>query len=296
MTLAPGCDAYEGTFEISDDGGDFDVIILGAGLAGLSAAFYLLHTRPGTRILLLEANNYAGGNAARDEGLPLPVAASTAGAFCIFPYADFLYEIYRELGIEWEKHKIESPGDCYFLDENTPGVKSGYRGWQPDLWLSPGKLKGLPYDRRIMEDFVRCAKAWDEWASKPGRPNDPPDRSSPQYDYLSEMTLAEYLLNVLHCDPSVVDFYTSYTIDCLGGTPHSVNAHSAISFLTSEYAEDCFAYPGGTAEVAARLVNWLTKSDTSDRAVEIRLRAVALRVDHGRLSFEAQSQRHLFQG
>ena len=90
VTLAPGCDAQAGKFEIFDDAGEFDVIILGAGLAGLSAAFFLLQKRPGARIVLLEANSYAGGNAARDEGPPLPVAASTAGALSALPYNDFL--------------------------------------------------------------------------------------------------------------------------------------------------------------------------------------------------------------
>ncbi|MGA3303850.1 MAG: FAD-dependent oxidoreductase, partial [Methylovirgula sp.] len=278
VTLAPGCDAHEGKFEISDDGGDFDVIILGAGLAGLSAAFYLLHGRPGTRILLLEANNYAGGNAARDEGPPLPVAASTAGAFSSPPYG-FLHQIYGAIGIDWEKYIIESPKDCYFFDENAPRVKAGYRGWLDEgRLLSPDHVKDGPYSEPIIHDINRSVQAWKDWGDKTGGPDDPPDRSDPRYDYLSEMTLADYLSNVLHCDPAVVDIYTNYTIDCMGGTAHSVSAHTAISFLSSEY-QTSFAYPGGTSEIAARLVNWLTNSDASNRAAEIRLRAVALRVD-----------------
>jgi len=282
VTLARGCDGREGKFEISRDDDAFDVIIVGAGLAGLSAAFYLLHGRPGTRILLLEANNYAGGNAARDEGSPLPVAASTAGAFCTVPYTDFLRQIYREIGLDWEKYIISSPSDCYFFDENTPGVKPGHRGWQLDFLGSLGKLNNPPYSQRIIDDLARCVKTFAGWIGKSGRPNDPPDISSPRYDYLSEMTLAEYLINVLHCDPIVVDFYTDYTCDCMGGTPYSVNAHSVISFLSSEYAQDAFAYPGGTSEIAARLVRWLTKLDAGkgrEHVADIRLNAVALRID-----------------
>lgn len=282
ITLAAGCDDHKGRFEISDDGGDFDVIIVGAGLAGLSAAFYLLHKRPGARILMLEANNYAGGNAGSDEGAPLPVAASTAGAFSTFPYTDWLEQIYREIGINWEDYTIESPTDNYFFDENTPGVKPGYRGWQIDFLTSLGKLKNPPYNQRIIDDLAKCVRVFGEWDERSGGPDDPPDRSSPAYDYLSEMTLAEYLTNVLHCDPAVVDFYTSYTIDCMGGTPHHVSAHSVISFLSTEYAGKVFAHPGGTSEIAKRLVRWLTKSDAPNgqaHAVDIRLDAVALRVD-----------------
>jgi spermidine dehydrogenase len=282
VTLAPGCDAHAGKFDISDDGMDFDVIIVGAGIAGLSAAYFLMQGRPGTRVLLLEASNYAGGNAARDEGSPLPVAASTAGAYCLFPYTDFLRKIYREIGIDWEKYIIKPPSDCFFFDENTPGVKPGYRGWRLDFPGSPDKLKTPPYSQRIIDDLARCVKTFEGWSHKPGKPNDPPEISNPRYDYLSEMTLAEYLTNVLHCDPIVVDFYTGYTTDCMGGTAYSVNAHSSICFLSSEYGQEAFAYPGGTSEIAARLVHWLTKSGArkgADHAPEIRLNAVALRVD-----------------
>ena len=74
-----------------------------------------------------------------------------------------------------------------------------------------------------------------------GGPDDPPDNSSPEYDYLGQMTLADYLIKELRCDPIVVEFYSNYTTDCMGGTAHSVNAHTAISFLSSEHAGVCFA-------------------------------------------------------
>jgi spermidine dehydrogenase len=283
VTLSAGCDGREGKFTISDDGADYDVIIVGAGLSGLSAAFYILQERPQTRILMLEANNYAGGNAARDEGSPLSVPASTAGAFCGFPQTEWLKKIYQELDIDWTKHVIQPPGDSYFFDEYTPGVKPGYRGWQasaggaPEFMFTLDTIKDPPYDEKIMAELGRCSKDFSRWYDVPGGPDDPPDMSDPKYDYLSQMTLAEYITDVLGCDQTVVDFFTSYTIDCTGGTPYSVNAHTALSFLASEYTNqglDNFAFPGGTSEIALRLVNWLKQ-----HAVEIRLGAVALRID-----------------
>src|SRR5262249_9499724 len=59
VTLAPGCDGLDGRFPIADDDQEYDVIIAGAGIAGLSTAFYLLRRRPGLRILMLEANEFA---------------------------------------------------------------------------------------------------------------------------------------------------------------------------------------------------------------------------------------------
>jgi spermidine dehydrogenase len=289
VTLAPGCDSREGTFPVADEGEDFDVIVVGGGLAGLSAAFYLLRRRPDLKLILLEANAFAGGNAASDDQAPLPVRASTAGAYDAMPDTDYVRELYRETGVDWNKHIIRrTEGDSYFFDETTPGVKPGYRGWRINMLPSLAKRKTRrpvarqddPYDQRVMEDLARCVEAFTDWGKKPGAPDEPPDLSDPKYDYLSAMSFASYLTDVLHCDPRVVDFYTSYTADCLGGTPRSVNAHTATSFLSSDYTENLFAYPGGTSEIARQLLHWLTGSQQSTRrALTIELQAVALRVD-----------------
>ena len=283
VTIAPGCDAYAGEYEISEDSGEFDVIILGGGLAGLSSAFYLLQERPGIRILILEANGYAGGNAARDDGPPLPVAASTAGAYAIVRSTGYLADLYKKIGVEMEKYLLKAPYDCYFLDENCTGVKPGSSGWQADLLLPDGKLRAAPFSQKIIEDLARTSKVWNDFSGATTGPKDPPDESGPQFDYLSQMTLADYLTNVLHCDPAVVDFYSAYTIDCLGGTAHSVNAHSAIAFLAAEYSDnaDDFACPGGNAGIASKLVKYLTDPDSArgrDKPVDIRLDAIALKV------------------
>lgn len=239
VTLASGCDGKEGKFQVLNDDEDVDVIVLGGGLAGLSAAFYLLRRSPGLKILLLEANPYAGGNASCDDQPQLPVPASTAGAYCTTPYTYFLREVYKKTGVDWNKHIIEHPIDSYYFDEHAPGA---------------------------------------------------PDLSSPRYDCLSQMSFASYLTDVLHCDPIVAEFYTCYTVDCLGGTSHNVNAHTAISFLSSDYiAGKFFAYPGGTTEIATRLTHWLIKPDKGNRptgSFKMQLQAVALRVD-----FDAQSSK-----
>jgi hypothetical protein len=279
VTLAPGCDAFEGNFSISDDAENFDVIIVGTGLAGLSAAFYLLRRRAGTRILLLDANHYAGGNAGRDDGAPLPVPASTAGAYCCHtPYLDFLPEFYREMKIDWTQYSIPDPSDCYYFDEYTPGVKRGYRGWNIDT-LDNG-LKLVPYEKHVVDDLLRSAEDINAWEKTRIGLQDPPDGSSDQNDYLSEMTLDHYLTEVLHCDPIVSDFYTLYTIDALGGTTRQVNAHSALNFLAGEFSDDLFTFPGGTSEVARRLMAWLTSSGRI-KSPRIQLNSVALRIDIG---------------
>jgi len=277
VTLAPGCDGRDGRFPIAEDAETYDVVIVGAGLAGLGAAYFLLEERPGTRILLLEANPRTGGNAARDEGPPLAVPASTAASYCVAPYTDFQKGLYTALGIEWERHKIEAPLYSYFFDTHTPGISPGAHGWNIDTFGTG--LGKVPYPEKVVADLLRCREDFRRWAHTDGAPTDPPEASSPRYDHLSGITFEAYLTDTLRCDPRVADFYTRYTVDALGGTAAQVNAHSAISFLSGEYG-DLFTFPGGTSELAIRLVRWLARAEEAGRgAVEMRLAAIALRAD-----------------
>ena len=298
VTLAPGCDAFQGSFPICDEGEEFDAIIVGAGLAGLSSAFYLLRKRPKARILLLEANPYAGGNAGRDDLPPLPVVASTAGAYCVAPTTGFLRELYRELKINWKEHLIADPSDSYYFDEYTPGVKAGYRGWNIGT-LDVG-MKDVPYEKHVVSDLLKSRRAILKLGSgRHVKITDPPDFSSRRYDYLSEVTLEDYLTNTLHCDPIISDFYSLYTIDALGGSAHYVNAHSAISFMSGEFGNYLFAFPGGTSEVARRLTLWLGgigRSGELGPPARNRNECGRLEGRRGCGAVAAERQRHLFPG
>jgi hypothetical protein len=72
------CDSFQGSQPILTDNGNYEVIIVGSGMSGCSAAFYLTQQRPGTKILLLDGQRTPGGNANRDDAAPIPDVASTA--------------------------------------------------------------------------------------------------------------------------------------------------------------------------------------------------------------------------
>ncbi len=248
------CDSFTGNQPILADNGNYEVIIVGSGMSGCSAAFYLTRQRPGTRILILDGQATPGGNANRDDAAPIPVAGSTATAYAVQPYAPFLNDIYDTTGILWQNYIVPAPFYSYFFDGNTPFALPGVRSWNLDTY---GKgTKDMPYPTAIVNDLQAAKQDLSNWYHKVGAPTDPADNSDPKFDYLSPMTFDNYLTQVKGFHPAVSDFYTRYAVDALTGTTSQASAYTSISFLGAEYFP-LFTYPGGNSGMLRRIVKWL---------------------------------------
>jgi len=258
VALSPSpCDSYQGGQAILADNGNYDVIIVGAGMSGCSAAFYITQQRPGTKILILDGQVTPGGNANRDDAPPIPDVASTATAYAVQPYAPFLDNIYNTTGILWQNYVVPSPFYSYFFDSMTPYVNPGTKSWNIDTY---GKgLDTVPYPSQIVNDLKSARADLMNWYHKPGAPTDPADNSDPKYDYLSPMTFDDYLTQVKGFHPAVSDFYTRYAVDALDGTTAQASAYTSISFLGAEYFPE-FAYPGGNSGMLRHILKWLIPS------------------------------------
>ncbi len=289
-------DETQGSFPIQEDPTQADVIIVGSGISGLSSAFYLSQHHPKMKILILDANANFGGNAGRDDHSPIPVISSTAAAYAVAPYDDFLKKIYRETGLNWESHIVPGPFYSYYFDKHTPYILPNTAGWNLDTF---GKgLKDMPYPRHIIKDFENTRKDLMEWYERDGAPTDPPDRSDPKFDDLAEISFHEYLIKRKNYHPAVSDFYSRYTTDALAGTCSQISAHSAIGFLGSEY-HPRFVLPGGNSGIARHFLRWLvpdslphpdsphfytqqiqySKLDQDNNRVRVRQQAILLRAD-----------------
>ena len=279
-------DSMKGKFDIVDDSYRPDVVIVGSGMSGLSAAFYLSRKNPKINLLILDANSTFGGNAALDRSPPLPMVASTGATYAVAPYSDFLRELYRETGVDWETNVVPSPFYNYFFDEHTPYIQPQTKRWVKDVYGAG--LKDMPYSPQIIKDLEAAKKDFVKWYNTEGGPTDPPDKSNPKYDDLDSMTFHDYLIRKKGFHPAVSDYYTRFTIDALAGKTTQVSAYSAIDFLGAEY-HPLFAYPGGNAGIAQRVAQWLISDRAPDlnpslldqptARVRIRQEAVMLRAD-----------------
>ena len=248
------CDNFQGSKPILTDNGNYEVIIVGSGMSGCSAAFYLTQQRPGTKILILDGQPTPGGNANRDDTPPIPDIASTATAYAVQPYADFLNNIYDTTGILWQNYVVPSPFYSYFFDANTPFVNPGTHSWNMDTYETG--LASVPYPANIAQDLQQARADLQNWYHKVGSPTDPADNSDPKYDYLSPMTFDQYLTQTKGFHPAVSDFYTRYAVDALSGTCSQVSAYTSISFIAAEYYP-AFSYPGGNSGMLRHVVKWL---------------------------------------
>lgn len=296
-------DGVQGTFQILEDTGQYDLIVVGGGLSGMSTAFWARQLKPDAKILLLEANEHVGGNASRDDASPgLPTQASAATAYIVYPYEPFLFTFYDTIGVEYDDWVVTGPFRSLFFDSFMPptsqAVWNGSTGWVHDTFENAG-INAMPFPNDVRNSFHQAKQDFRNWYNRQGAPTDPPDLSDPRYDYLAHMSLRDYLLGQ-GAHPAVIDFYDTYASDCLAGTSPYCNAYSSISFIAAEYFDLC-AFPGGNSYVTRRLLEHLvpnaiagsTQSDILtnpilaselDKAttqVRYRTGAAGLRVDTG---------------
>jgi spermidine dehydrogenase len=255
VVVAPSkCDTFSGSLPILTDNGNYEVIIVGSGMSGCSAAYYATRNRPGTKILILDGQAGPGGNANRDDSSPITDIASTATAYAVQPYAPFLTDLYTTTGINWANYVIPSPFYSYFFDSQTPYVNPGTSSWNIDTYGAG--TKDMPYPTAIVNDLQAAKQDLSNWYNKPGAPTDPADMSDPKYDYLSPMTFDQYLTQTKGYHPAVSDFYTRYAVDALDGTTSQASAYTSVSFLGAEYNPE-FAYPGGNSGMLRHVIKWL---------------------------------------
>jgi spermidine dehydrogenase len=252
-------DATKGTFPILQDTGQYDLIVIGGGLSGLSTAFWAKQLEPAAKVLILEANAHVGGNASRDDASPaLPTQASAATAYIVYPYDTFLFTFYDTIGVEYDDWVVTGPFRSHFFDSFMPptsqAVWNGSVGWVHDTFADAG-INAMPFPNAVKNSFQQAQQDFRNWFNRQGAPTDPPDLSDPQYDYLAHVSLRDYLVGQ-GAHPAVVDFYDTYASDCLAGTSSYCNAYSAISFIAAEYFDLC-AFPGGNSYVTRRLLEHL---------------------------------------
>ena len=268
----------------------YDLIIVGAGISGLSAAYFYRAARPDAKILILDNHDDFGGHAKRNEyrldgklhlmnGGTLeidsprpysPVASGLLQSLGVDP-VDLAKRsnqpaVYRDLGL----------GHGLFFDRETFGADRLVAGapnpFQAIAGSWPDFLAKAPLSATARDDVLRIETGEEDYL--PGL------TSEEKKDRLSRMSYRDYLLSMVKASPEAVAMYQSHTHGEWGAGIDAVSALDAwgfflpgfrglklkpgsaprMSYTPAGYADGgspVFHFPDGNASLARLLVRRL---------------------------------------
>lgn len=226
---------------MSAGGGRHDAVVLGAGLAGLSAARDL--AAAGADVLVVEARERAGGRV-EQTALPDGRLVQLGGEVVGRAHTAYL-GLVEELGLTLTASYVAEPGE---LSRTTPeGTSTG----GPPHWFAPGDEA---CHERVTAEFVALAHTVD--------PDDP--WSHPDADKLDALSVGGWL-RAAGATPGVVRLWAIEQLSLAGG---SIERQSALAALRKNAAvpsaehysyEDweAFRVAEGSATVALRMAEEL---------------------------------------
>jgi len=292
----------------------YDLVIVGAGISGLSAAHFYRAQKPGARILILDNHDDFGGHAKRNEfalgGRMELINGGTLEIDSPRPYSKVADGLIRSLGIDPPSfEKKYAKGDFYekmgleraaFFDAQTFGADKLVSGIGKKPWREV--LAKAPLSEKVKADIVRIEEGETDYM--PGL------TSAQKKDKLWRISYKDYLLKVIGADPGVIPFYQASTqdewgvgIDALsaldvwgfgqaggfqglkldpGSAPHMGNTPAGYA----DGGSYTFHYPDGNASIARLLVRNLIPGAVPGKTAEDVVRAQA---DYAKLDRPGQT-------
>ena len=278
-----------------DTGETYDLVVVGAGISGLSAAqFYRARTTPAARILLLDNHDDFGGHAKRNEfDLGGHTQLLNGGTLLIEsprPYSRVAQGLIRALGIDVDAlaHKAAHPEfydklglqEGVFFDRETFGTEKLVVGKHSD----PKVIAQYPLSAQARADVLRIETGHVDYM--------PGVSSAEKKLRLSKMSYRDFLRDVMKVDPVTLALYQAQThglwgagidavsaLDCWGvdfpgfkGMKLAPGSIGRMGFTPAGFADTggskTFHFPDGNATIARLLVRNLLPDAVPGRTAE----------------------------
>jgi len=277
----------------AETGETFDLIVVGGGISGLSAAYFFCKTNPNARVLILENHDDFGGHAKRNEfTVGDRKLLGYGGSFSIespAPYSPVAKALIAELGIDVSSFPKHIAREIYSSRGLVPNVFFDKETFGSDVLTVNALPVGGSHNEgdetpeqkknwdRFLADAPLSEKAkQDLLALRRGVDYFPGLSSEQKKAKLARISYANYLSDVANADPQIAKVYQNAPQALFGLGIDAISAQDAWGFgflgfrglkldggpgkgmnrdvIPSEEAENYFYhFPDGNASIARSL-------------------------------------------
>lgn len=295
-------DFWKNTTRLDAANESYDLVVVGGGISGLSAAWFYRQERPNAKILIIENHDDFGGHAQRNEfhvgGRVHLLNGGTLEIGSPYPYSPIASGVLKALGIRpAELAKTCADPSIYaglkqgvFFDKETFGRDalitldaSGGGKADPQAWAEFAARAPLTPAARL--SLLKIETGTDDYYQ--GLTSDQ------KKDKLWRLSYKDYLLKVVKADPSVIAYYQHRTdvlwgcgidavsaLDCWGVgfpgfaglklQPGGTNrmGYTPRGYSSPPFGSETFHFPDGNASIARSLVRALVPGALSGSTAE----------------------------
>ncbi len=289
-----------------DTGETYDLIVVGAGISGLAAAyFYRKQAGKNARILILDNHDDFGGHARRNEfrvgNRFLLSNGGTQSMESPSQYSEVAKSVLRDLGIEtkifykaYDQKLYSHLGTACFFDQPTFTRDRLVCGLGSLPWER--FLRKSPLPEKVRKEILRLYTEKKDYL--PGLSREE------KHARLKKISYANFLTEICQADPAVLPFFQTYThdlfavgIDAISAeacyrNPDDYGAYQYAGFdglgLERDHEMEkeepyIFHFPDGNASIARLLVRSLIPACIPGHTMED---VVSVRADYSRLDQE----------
>lgn len=222
----------------------YDLVIVGAGLSGLSAAYFYRKEMPSARVLILDNHDDFGGHARRNhfnvDGREVIAWGGTYTILDVASWSNSGRQLLQEVGIDYPAFEADAKanpapyrnlgmGTACFFDRETYGRDRLVMGFPEFAGFAPAARSGsweeflakAPVSRRLREDLLKIYTETRDYMPGVSREE--------KIARLQKMSYEDYLTKVVGVQADAIKFIYHLDFHNLnaGGGPDSYSAYSA---------------------------------------------------------------------